>query len=92
MRNEDIEGMLGPLSAAVALYEQQPGYVHEVRGLLRDLSRYSSARRAACAEPWADGTTLRRLRPEPKPYARRYTKRAADVVRIYYGIGLRYSP
>ena len=34
-RAQNIEGIVGPLSTAVALYEQHPSYVHEVTGLLR---------------------------------------------------------
>jgi hypothetical protein len=48
VRDKDIEGILAPLSAAVALYEQHPSYVHEVTGLLRDLLVFIRSTRSLC--------------------------------------------
>jgi hypothetical protein len=48
VRDQDIEGIVGPLSAGVALYEQHPSYVHEVGGLLRDLLVFIRSTRSLC--------------------------------------------
>jgi hypothetical protein len=48
VRDQNIEGILGPLSAAVVLYERHPSYVHEVSGLLRDLLVFIRSTRSLC--------------------------------------------
>ena len=48
VRDKNIEGIVGPLSAALALYEQHPSYVHAVGGLVRDVLVFIRSTRSLC--------------------------------------------
>jgi hypothetical protein len=48
MRNQDIQGVIGCLTAAVTLYEEHPSYVHEPPAHIRDLLVFIRSARSIC--------------------------------------------
>jgi hypothetical protein len=51
LRNQDMEGVIGCLTGAVALYEEHPSYVHDPPAHIRDLLVFIPFARAISQTP-----------------------------------------